>query len=347
MWSQEKSAAQTRKIESQISGQADSGFQSLADSCTASMRACSENAECELSETFIRTLSLKHANINNLDMGKSQHKSEPIVNANRLDCPWNEIDSDMLRNSYEFFYKQDSNGDTQLHTSITMNHVEASLWLINLAPHPCLLDIINDESHTALHLAVMIREPQIVRRLVLAGANTTVRTRGGNTPLHMACSHGDLDCARALTEPITKSEMNWTAGKPQFSPANLNMRNYTGKTCLHIAASRGHVEMVDHLLRVGADVNVQEGLGGKTALHLAIENGHRQVVHFLVRERRSCLEAVTYGGETPYQIALDVDRQLAEELLRFGASPVLRSDDSSSDSSSSSSMSEDDSDDCL
>ncbi|OXU17546.1 hypothetical protein TSAR_016543 [Trichomalopsis sarcophagae] len=228
MWSQENSAAQTRKIERKISGQSDSGFQSLVENRTASMKGCSENAKFELSETLVPNLSL-NTNINNLDMGKSQQKSETRIDANRLDCPWNDINGDMLQNSYEFFYKQDSKGDTQLHTSITMNHMEASFWLINLAPHPCLLDIYNDESYTALHLAVIISEPKIVRRLVLAGASTTVRTRGGNTPLHMACSYGDLDCARALTEPITKSEINWTVVKPKFSPENLDMYNYSGR----------------------------------------------------------------------------------------------------------------------
>lgn len=114
-----------------------------------------------------------------------------------------------------------------------MNHLEASLWLISLAPHPCLLDIVNDESQTALHLAVMSREPQIVRRLVLAGANTKLRTVTGNTPLHIACALGDLDCVRALTEPLTNLERNWIAGNaqvlPVVSPMNLEIRNYTGE----------------------------------------------------------------------------------------------------------------------
>lgn len=117
---------------------------------------------------------------------------------------------------------------------------------------------------------------------------------------------------------------------------------FPGQTCLHIAAAKGQTELVEQLLRVGAEINGQEGLGGKTALHLAIENGHRQVVYFLVQEQRSCLNAVTYGGDTPYQIALEVDRQLAEDLLRFGASPLIRRVDNSSDSNNSS---EDDSDD--
>lgn len=35
---------------------------------------------------------------------------------------------------------------------------------------------------------------------------SSIRDKYGNTPLHLACAAGDLDCVRALTERITATE---------------------------------------------------------------------------------------------------------------------------------------------
>ena len=118
-----------------------------------------------------------------------------------------------------------------------MNHFEASLWLINMAPHPCLLDIKNYDCHTALHMAVMSHEPTIVRRLVLAGANTSIRTMSGDTALHIACTYGDFACAKALLEPFSILERNWLATVVPNQTIvsvviqNLEVRNYVGECC--------------------------------------------------------------------------------------------------------------------
>jgi hypothetical protein len=133
--------------------------------------------------------------------------------------------------------------DRQLHISIAMNHLEASLWLIQMAPHPCLLDIMNDDSQTALHMAVASHASCIVRRLVLAGANTSLRTVGGNTALHLACAVGDLASAKALLEPLSFLERNWLANavpKRDVMPLgqNLEIRNYIGESALFLLAAR-------------------------------------------------------------------------------------------------------------
>ena len=121
----------------------------------------------------------------------------------------------------------------QLHVSIVLNVVEATLWLIEMAPHPCLLDIINDDSHTALHLAVFARQPQIVRKLLLAGANTRLRTRAGNTPLHVASGLGDVVSTRALLKPLSQGERIFMRSKnsdaQQMMGNDLELRNYVGE----------------------------------------------------------------------------------------------------------------------
>ena len=44
------------------------------------------------------------------------------------------------------------------------------------------------------------------RNTIHFSLQSSIRDKYGNTPLHLACAAGDLDCVRALTERITASE---------------------------------------------------------------------------------------------------------------------------------------------
>ncbi|XP_012057306.1 PREDICTED: LOW QUALITY PROTEIN: NF-kappa-B inhibitor cactus-like [Atta cephalotes] len=253
-------------------------------------------------------------------------------------------------NTWQLYYTQDDDGDTQLHIAIMQGYVEAALILIRLAPHPYLLNIYNDDWQSSLHLAVLTNQSLIVRRLILASADPSLRNFHGNTALHLACMNGDLACAKALTDPLSPMERN-NLIPGQIVPAlpqNLEQRNYSDtnyfnrassagldretpakspttmshrEMCLHLAATNGHVNLVRLLLRLGADLEAREALAGKTALHLAMERKCRSVVNFLLQECKPCLDTQMYSGLTAYQLALCIDSQLARELVRYGAKP--------------------------
>ncbi|KAG5335761.1 CACT inhibitor, partial [Acromyrmex heyeri] len=272
-------------------------------------------------------------------------------------------------NTWQLYYTQDDDGDTQLHIAIMQGYVEAALILIRLAPHPCLLNIYNDDWQSSLHLAVLTNQSLIVRRLILAGADPSLRNFHGNTALHLACMNGDLACAKALTDPLSPMERN-NLIPGQIVPAlpqNLEQRNYSDTSyfnqcgpsldretsvkspttmshremCLHLAATNGHVNLVRLLLRLGADLEAREALAGKTALHLAMERKCRSVVNFLLQECKPCLDTQMYSGLTAYQLALCIDSQLARELVRYGAKPEPLPDSDSDLESNSENNSED------
>lgn len=287
-----------------------------------------------LSESLSQ-LTLKQVTLNSLGGGKIQVEPTELAPVSlKLDEKKDTVKQHAVEESaedqsgiteepWQLYYTQDDDGDTQLHIAIVQGFLEAAFCLIRMAPHPCLLNILNDEGQSPLHLAVLTRQPTIVRRLILAGANPSARNFRGNTALHLACAAGDLACAKALTDPLSLVERIYLlpSRKVPALPQNLEQRNYDGEMCLHIAASAGEVELVRLLLRLGADLEAREALAGKTALHLAVERGCRSVVAFLLQECRPCLNTQTYAGITAYQIALCLDIQLARELVRFGATP--------------------------
>ena len=81
-----------------------------------------------------------------------------------------------------------------------------------------------------------------------------------------------------------------------------------GQTCLHIAASKGNLELVRQLVRAGADLDCPETLGGRTALHLALEHNCLNIALYLIRECQPDLEATTYAGYTAHQMATYIQR---------------------------------------
>ncbi|XP_025075909.1 LOW QUALITY PROTEIN: NF-kappa-B inhibitor cactus-like [Pogonomyrmex barbatus] len=340
--------------------------------------------DVDLSEG-LNHLSLRQSSLNPLSIDKDDLiqseptmilqltpvKTEPIPNHMRL-----QHQNDLLfkrhqqnvkkcmkinENDWQLYCMQDNDGDTQLHIAIMQGYVEAALVLIKLAPHPCLLNTYNDDWQSPLHLAVLTSQPLIVRRLILAGADPSLRNFRGNTALHLTCMSGELACAKALTDPLSPMERNKLMPGQTIPalPQNLEQRNYNGKSyldrrgpsldrgtpakspttmihremCLHLAAANGHVNLVRLLLRLGADLEAREALAGRTALHLAMEHGCRSVVNFLLQECKPCLDVQMYNGMTAYQLALCIDTQLARELLRYGAKPEPLPDSDSEGSS--------------
>lgn len=294
------------------------------------MRADSGIVEVGLSET-ISQLTLKPVTVNCL---KGKVQSEPTVELSPVTDPQiqNRFYQDQATlqrqeaiNLWGLYYSQDDDGDTQLHIAIVQGFHEVALSLIRMAPHPALLDCLNQKRQSPLHLAVLTHQPSIARQLILAGADLSLRNSDGNTALHLAATSGDLVCARALTDPVLITErMNVIPGRrcPEI-PKDLEQRNYEGETCLHSAVVAGNAEIVRLLLSVGSDLEAKERLGGRTALHLAIEGRRREVTSLLLGECRPKLDALTYAGISPYEIASCCDSQLAKELVRLGADPAI------------------------
>jgi len=120
--------------------------------------------------------------------------------------------------------------------------------------------------------------------------------QAGNSPIHLACKYGNIDCVRTLVE----------TGKD--NPNRVSFCNgASGATPLHAAAFGGHLDIIKYLLtECGADPNITAD-DGTTALHLACAGGHREVITYVVKnsnvdpfhsENRSSL-----GNVSPFQAA--------------------------------------------
>ncbi|CAJ0960352.1 unnamed protein product [Ranitomeya imitator] len=199
-----------------------------------------------------------------------------------------------------------------LHLSIIHTVPEMSLYFISLAPKE-VLDIQNDLSQSALHLAVYLGQVRVVEALVDKEVNLELQDRRGDTALHLACEKEHLDCAALLLLRGPRRRQNL-----------LQLQNWKGLSCLHIATMKRNPALISLLIERGADINSPEGNSGKTPLHLAVQMVDQPLLLHLLRHAPK-VDALMYNGCTPLHLAVgSEDSGLARLLCQAGADVLQR-----------------------
>ncbi|XP_054855249.1 NF-kappa-B inhibitor beta [Eublepharis macularius] len=206
-------------------------------------------------------------------------------------------------------------GDTALHLAVIHEHEAFLDSILQYTEGTDYLDIQNDLGQTALHIAVILDASDFVGKLVSAGAGLCVQEKGGHTALHLACREGRRECAqRLLALPVSQRPCHGNGFRAQ-----LDCTNYDGYTPLHIAVLRKDLDMVSLLIAGGADLNKPELSCGRSSLHLAVESQNPEVVEHLLRAGANP-EARMYVGYTPMYSAVHRPNQKIPQLLReFGS----------------------------
>ncbi|XP_050077947.1 NF-kappa-B inhibitor cactus [Anopheles maculipalpis] len=228
----------------------------------------------------------------------------------------------LMKRDWMKSYQQDEMGETQLHMAVYERNEDNITKLIANLPRQ-FLNIQNDDAQTALHLAVLTDQPQIVRRLLNAGVDQTIRDVDGNTALHLACGLGKVKMVKELLAPISFNE-NPQGPSQTEAVQDIELWNYDGKTCVHLAAEAGSIEAIRSLIDAGADINAREGKSGMSPLHISIAKGNENLANFLLDEcPLLSLETTTYAGMTAYQLALIQDKRiLISDLTKRGAEQI-------------------------
>lgn len=123
--------------------------------------------------------------------------------------------------------------------------------------------------------------------------------------IHDAAANGDVAKVKSL---INASSM---------VIEEVDSRDFIQERPLHVAAKRGHVAVIDLLLKSGANINGTSGFG--TPLHDAANMGKMQAVEFLVKNGAN-VNAVGAEGHTPLTIAQLQGRDaIVQYLIAHGA----------------------------
>jgi ankyrin repeat protein len=123
------------------------------------------------------------------------------------------------------------------------------------------------DGSTALLWATYAVDHELVRALLKAGANPKVTNRYGSSPLGEAVKLSDLELVRMLLD----------AGADPNSP------NQDGQTALMLASNIGSLQIAQLLISRKAEVNAVEVFRGQTALMWAAAENHPDIVDLLLK----------------------------------------------------------------
>jgi ankyrin repeat protein len=99
------------------------------------------------------------------------------------------------------------------------------------------------------------------------------------------------------------------------------------RTPLHMAASRGNVEIVKMLIDAGSDANVQSNIG-YTPLHVAASWGRLEIAKMLI-DAGAYVDVQDKSGWTPLHVAASLGRvEIAQMLIGAGARKDIRDNES-------------------
>ncbi|MGD9347273.1 MAG: ankyrin repeat domain-containing protein [Candidatus Aminicenantes bacterium] len=157
---------------------------------------------------------------------------------------------------------------------------------------------------TPLYFAVLMGNADIAKLLIDAGADVEINFNGVNL-LHIS---GLYAGNKAVTELLIANGLDVNAK----CMASGETRDATP---LHAAVGKGNIEMVEVLIRNGAELEARLSQNQNTPLHLAIRNNQIAAAELLINEGAD-VNAMTRYGETPLDIGISKGLDEIVDLLR-------------------------------
>lgn len=234
---------------------------------------------------------------------------------------------------------RDRAGSTALGHALRAGQIDAARRLLQAGADP-RARIAGGKS--LLQVAVEAGNVGATRALLDAGADPAARDNSGVTALMTAASADDADTIKLLlaagARPDGADAHNRTAlwyaasqGAPRAVAtlalkSTLNAADDAGNTPLTIAVSRGYREVVEQLLKAGADARIRTR-NGNSVLHVAAASSEAALIPLLVAARAP-VDGVNAHGDTALMLGVK-SRCLAcvKNLLSASASARVRNND--------------------
>ncbi len=237
--------------------------------------------------------------------------------------------------------KADAKGYTALHYASESGDLKSVESLLKEETID-LNAITHEDGNTALHFAVKIKNHEIVKLLLNAGAevnkiNTEIpryivlqfsltnnkikmgTNRCGNTPLHLAAREGDEESVDLLLQ--RGADVNIQNQQGYAAPFIFPGPEYDpdldgGYTPLHLASLMGHENTVERLLQVqGIQINIADK-DGETPIFHASKKGYTNIVKRFLAEQTIDVNVRNNKGQTPLHYAAWEGRdEVAKQLL--------------------------------
>lgn len=212
--------------------------------------------------------------------------------------------------------KDPSSGNTLLIKLISDRVVDLSLFLLDTAVD-LDLNISNNSQETALILASLYGLTDVVKKLIEMGADIHKKDNRCRTAFMYAAGNNNLDIVKLLLE----------------KGVNINEQTPDGETALMKAVEYGQLETVNYLIESGADVNIKTRKN-ETAVMYAIGLSHVtterrvEVLQSLIKAGADLNIPGSWNSQTPLLRAIGYNKyEIVKLLIESGADINIRDKD--------------------
>ncbi|XP_065650594.1 uncharacterized protein LOC101237623 isoform X2 [Hydra vulgaris] len=195
----------------------------------------------------------------------------------------------------------DNQEKTPLHLASEFGHLHCVKLLISTSPG----DVNSTDAcgMTPLHLAVLNDRRDVIRLLIVSGANVYLRDNLDWSSLDYAAQNGKEKCLYILLNGLLKKDYVNASDKNRYTP-------------LHHAATEGHVECINLLLEHGANVQLQTN-ENKNCLYLAVENLQKEACMAIMQHERwhEALISMDNSGTHVMKKMIELTPEVGEKAL--------------------------------
>ncbi|XP_076447039.1 uncharacterized protein LOC143284248 [Babylonia areolata] len=198
-------------------------------------------------------------------------------------------------------------GWTPLQLAIDVGKQDMAKLLINSG---CDVQFHDRNNRAPFEEAVVKKQPEVVKALMLKGVSGDILLSSGHTPLTYAVEKESKDLVQVLVQ----------------GGVDVNKINSQGQTAVYLAAKKGNEGLVKALVSAGADINqsCKEEGGSHTPLMAASASEHKQVVSYLSKQKGCDLDFQDSDGWTALWHAYsNASEDICAVLLRAGANKNL------------------------
>merc|ERR1719188_1760723 len=300
--------------------------------CTPLMTAAQQVGKIEL----IKALILKGA-----DPKLCAYNGSSLIQLAALGNQLELLKALVADGGYDLEYQR-PDGATVLHAASLGGDVELVKYL--LAENCNVGQRLRDGS-TVLHCAAEAGNLDVLRFYLKVGVPVGVKKANGATPLFAAAQHCHAGSSTATLELLldagadyfhelkngftilhyaalggARGAFDFFLAKGDPAMKDVDIKTGNGTTPFHVAASRGHVSLMEYLIEKGAKKDAAMR-SGATAVHCAAESGNVAAVEFLL-DKKQGLDANAKRGDGStalHTAALRGDVATMRLLLRLGA----------------------------